>query len=144
MSKPALNPVKPSRYDELAILVAKENPELNNSQIGKEIVRLGGSINPKTIHDKWYKSDYLRRELTEVRDKNASEIQRRLVPKSIIKLGKQLNNQDDKIQLAAINTTLKYGMGEMVNAPPQQVNLIQIQQAAIGISADISRITDQD
>jgi hypothetical protein len=133
-----------SKYDELAIQVLKSNPDFTREQIGKELVRLGVSKSKKTIHTRWFRNDYLRRELTEVRNHNLQEIQRKLVPKSLIKLRKQLGNSDDKIQMAAINTTLKYGMGEMVNAPPQQVNLIQIQQAAIGISADISRITDQD
>ena len=132
---------KPSKYDQLAILIAKDNPEWNNSKIGKEIVRLGGSINPKTIHDKWFKSDYLRREIQEVRDRNTSEIQRRLVPKSIIKLKKQLNNKDDKHQLTAIGLTLKYGMGEMVNTAPQQVNIKNIESIQVAITQDLAAVS---
>jgi hypothetical protein len=133
-----------SKYDELAIQVKTLNPDFSREQIGKELVRLGVSKCKKTIHTRWLRNDYLRRGLTEVNDKNVSDIQRKLVPKSIRKLNKRLDDDDTKVQMAAINTTLKYGMGEMINAPPQTVNIVQIKQAAIGISADISRITDQD
>ena len=131
-------PSKLSKIDKAAILIAKDKPHLNNSQLGKEIVKLGISKNHKSLTDRWYKNDYLRRELTEVRNKNLSTVQREHVPKALKKLGKQLNNSDDKIQLQAINTTLKYGMGEIINAPAQGVPMVAIQNAQFIIEGDIT------
>ena len=129
---------KPSKYDQAAILVAKDNPTLNNEQIGKKLVSLGISKNPKTIHDKWMKSDYLRREITEVRNQNLAEIQRKLVPKSIKKLNKLLHTDDDKLRLQAVNTTLKYGMGEPINTGTTGINIEHIDKIQIAISQDLA------
>jgi len=131
-------PFKPAKYDQAAILVAKSYPELNNEQIGKKLVELGVSKNPKTIHDKWNKSDYLRRELTEVRNKNISEIQRKHVPKALKKLNSILTQSNDKkLQLQAVNTTLKYGMGEALQTPTAGVSIQAINIASVNILADI-------
>ena len=128
-----------SNYDETAILIASQYPELSNNQIGKKIKDLGLAKNHKTIHDRWRKSDYLRREITEVRNHNIQEIQREHVPKALKKLKKQLNNKNDNIQMRAINMSLKYGMGEMVNAPEGGVAIHTIENAQIIIEANSGR-----
>lgn len=135
--KPAENNQKLSNYDELAIQVCKNNPELSNEQIGKELVRLGVSKNPKTMHTRWYRNDYLKREITEVRNHNLSEIQRKIVPKSLKKLSKLVGDDDKKIQMQAINTTLKYGMGEMVNMPGVGINIGHIEKIQVAINQDL-------
>jgi seryl-tRNA synthetase len=125
-----------SKIDKAAILIAKDNPTLNNHQIAKKVMDLGISKDRKSVHNRWYKNDYLRREITEVRNRNLSELQRKHVPKALKKLNKLLNEKEDKkLQLQAVNTTLKYGMGEIINAPSPGISVGAIENAQIFVNS---------
>lgn len=129
---------KLSKLDKNIIAATNLLEDPTKSAIANHVVDLGGAKHIQTVYKRLKQKDYLTRELQEVRSHNLERIQREHVPKALIKLKKQLNNKDDRVQLSAINTTLKYGMGEMINTPAPGVSIGAIQNAQILIQGAIS------
>jgi hypothetical protein len=89
----------------------------------------------------------LHADLQTIEDYNQQQLVREDYPLARKRLRRALkdNELSHKDALPYVKLAYDKTHGEKhMNAAPQTVNFIQIQQAAIGISADISRITDQD
>ncbi len=136
---PEESELKLSTLDKNIISATKALDNPTKSSIANHVVQLGGAKHIQTVYKRLKQKDYLRLELAEVRRHNLERIQREHVPKALIKLKKQLNNKNDSVQMRAINTTLKYGMGEMINAPESGVAIGTITNAQIIIEANSGR-----
>lgn len=138
-NKPQLN-----KLDKHILTAATSLDNPTRAAIANHVVDLGGAKHTQSVYRRLQQKDYLRMELAEIRRHNLETIQRTHVPKALIKLKKQLNNTDDSVQMRAINTTLKYGMGEIVNAPEQGISIGSIQNAQIIIESNAIRDNEGD
>jgi len=129
-----------TKYDELAIQLVKSNPDLNNEQIGKEIVRLGASKNPKTIHHKWRVNDYLRAEIQAVRAHSREKLDRIMLPKALKVARKALDNNEltEKDKFRYVKLVVDKSFGDIVHTDqPQVVNVGTIEKMQVVISKDL-------
>ena len=136
--KPTKDLPKLSTLDKNIIAATKLLDNPTKSNIANHVVELGATKHIQSVYRRLKQKDYLNRELQEVRAHNLESIQRQHVPKALRKLNSILTqNKDKKLQLQAVNTTLKYGMGEMVNVPTPGVSIGAINVASLNILADV-------
>lgn len=77
------NIAKLSTLDKEILTIAKNNPNYNNHQIGKELVTDNKSQHPKSIYSRLTYSDLLRSEIDKVRTHNHEYLAREIIPEAL-------------------------------------------------------------
>lgn len=87
-------PTRTSKIDKAIGLVVQNNPDMSIGQIAKEVKSLGAAQSEKSVFNRWYKKDYRRRDIGDVKRRNAAVLQREILPLAHKALRKGLKSQE--------------------------------------------------
>lgn len=117
--------------DDAILMVAQQHPNLSNNQIAHKVTELGVVTHPQSANRRFRKSDYLKRDLEEVKAHIRENGTRRIVPLAMKIHEKVLNNKnipdEDKLPWVKQAQKLEYGDDHNKGVNVQQMNVAQLQ-----------------
>ncbi|NQU83848.1 MAG: hypothetical protein HQ536_04000 [Parcubacteria group bacterium] len=132
--KPAKERPKITRTDAEILKMVKADPNKSNYQIGRELKQLGVSKSDHTVYTRLKQSQYLSMEIDRIRQANFELMSREVVPEALKIHKRVLKNKkipdEKKKDWVALAEKAEFGIDELKRPPqpPQQVNLVAIQQ----------------
>ena len=129
--------VKLNKIDKAALMLTRENPEMTNHEIGKQVAGLGIIKHPSSIYKRLKRSDYLARDIAEIRQHHRETLSRELVPLAIKNTKKALKSDDiaDSIKLGYTKMVMDKEFGEdrgpTVNMDKVQIAQLQVYQTLV-------------
>ena len=123
-----------SKTDMKIMELVKKDPTMTNYEIGKHLRDIGVSKSERSVYCRLKKNDYLSREIDQIRQANFEMMSREVVPEALQIHKRVLKNKkipdEKKKDWVALAEKVEFGIDELKRPPqpPQQVNLIAIQQ----------------
>jgi len=123
-----------SKTDAKIMELVKQDPMASNYEIGKQLNKLGVSKSDHAVYNRLKQSQYLSREIDQIRQANFEMMSREVVPEALKIHKRVLKNKgipdEKKKDWVALAEKAEFGTDELKRPPqPQpQVNLIAIQQ----------------
>ena len=133
---------KPNKIDRAAVLVATQDPELNDYEIGKRIVDLGVCKHPSSVYKRLNRSDYLCGDIAEIRQNHRQTLTRELVPLAIQNTKKALKSDEiaDSVKLGYTKMVMDKEFGEdrgpSVNVDKVEIQKLQVYQTLVSSNLD--------
>lgn len=150
--KPLISPAtyrKMLPVERRAVKILSDNPDMNNSQIGKELKRLGHTKDTGYVLKRLKYSELLRVNLAKVRQHNAEVFSRCVVPRAIKEVEAALKDRKmdrkDKLKYAKLALDKEFGHEDKRPTPPQTINVNRLQilmnKLSVGTEEEKAAIT---
>ena len=121
--------------DHTILNIAQANPDWNNHQIAKQLVKIGQAESVQLVYQRLKKKDYLRKPIQEIRNFHKEQHTREIFPLAQKKLKKALKTKDLDVKTAFNYVKLAYDKELSDSTAPavQQTQInIETLQAVMG------------
>ena len=134
---------RPSKIDKPLLMLAKEHPEMNLHQLGKELVDMGVCKDPTSVYRRPIKNTFVAGELDEIHRRNLETMSSQIVPEALKIHKKALRSKDltlkEKQPWVALAEKAEFSSYDGNKNPPVsgQINIKTLQLAQVLISQNL-------
>jgi hypothetical protein len=142
-NKPIISPAEYRKMlptERKAVKILSDNPDMTNSQIGKELKRLGHTKDAGYVMKRLKYSELLRENLSKVRQHNAEVFSRCIVPRAIKEHEAALKDKQmsrkEKFKYVKLALDKEFGADDKRPAPPAMVKVNKVRNLMVQLHQD--------